>query len=101
MTQTNFQSIDMDHLAKLARIALAEDEKTRFGAQLGDIVRYFDQLKSVDTDGVEPSAHAFPVYNMLRPDATGPTLNITALRRIAPAFRDNQVVVPRIVDDEG
>lgn len=91
----------MDHLAKLARIALTEDEKARFGVQLGDIVRYFDQLNTVNVEGVEPSAHAFPVHNVLRPDATGPTLEVGALERIAPAFRDGQVVVPRIVDDEG
>lgn len=91
----------MDHLAKLARIALTEEEKAHFSGQLGTILNYFDQLKSVNMDGVEPSAHAFPVYNILRGDEPGPALDVEALLRIAPASRDNQVLVPRVVDDEG
>ena len=94
-------SIDMDHLTKLARIALSEEEKARFGGELGTILNYFDQLKSVDVSGVEPSAHAFPVYNVLREDVPGPSLDVEMLLRIAPQSRDRQVVVPRVVDDEG
>lgn len=99
MAQTS--TIDMNHLAKLARIALSEEEKARFGRELSVILDYFDQLKAVNVGGVEPSSHAFPVYNILRDDTPGPTLDIAALQRIAPAFRDEQVVVPRVVDDEG
>ncbi len=94
-------SIDMDHLAKLARIALTAEEKARFGGELGTILNYFDQLKTVNVDGVEPSAHAFPVYNVLREDVPGPSLDVEMLLRIAPQARDRQVVVPRVVDDEG
>jgi aspartyl-tRNA(Asn)/glutamyl-tRNA(Gln) amidotransferase subunit C len=93
--------INIDHLAKLARIALGDAEKARLAGELGLILDYFEQLKSVDVSGVEPSAHAFPVYNILRDDTPGPTLGADALRRIAPEFRDDCVVVPRVVDDEG
>lgn len=90
----------MEHIANLARIALTAEEKTRFSRELGAILDYFDILKSVNVDGVEPSAHAFPVYNVLRDDASAPTLDTAALQRIAPAFRDDQILVPRVVDDE-
>lgn len=90
----------MEHIAKLARIALSEREKTRFSRELGAILNYFDILKSVNVDGVEPSAHAFPVYNVLRDDTTAPMLDTAALQRIAPAFHDDQVLVPRVVDAE-
>ncbi|MDR2862828.1 MAG: Asp-tRNA(Asn)/Glu-tRNA(Gln) amidotransferase subunit GatC [Puniceicoccales bacterium] len=93
--------IDINHLAKLARIALSDEEKIRFAHELGGILSYFEQLKQVNVEGVAPSAHAFPVYDMLREDEAGPLLDTDALQRIAPAFRDAQVVVPRIVDDEG
>lgn len=91
----------MDHLAKLARIALTEEEKGRFGGELGTILNYFDQLKNAVVSDVEPSAHAFPVYNVLREDVPGPSLDVEMLLRIAPQARDRQVAVPRVVDDEG
>jgi aspartyl-tRNA(Asn)/glutamyl-tRNA(Gln) amidotransferase subunit C len=95
------ESIDIDHLAKLARIALSDAEKTRLTGELGVILDYFKKLETADVAGVEPSAHAFPVFNVLREDAPGPVLDTAALAGIAPAFRDDQVVVPRVVDDEG
>lgn len=99
MSQTS--KIDIDHLSKLARIALTEDEKKRFAEQLGTILDYFEQIKSVNVDGVEPSAHPFPVYNILRDDESGPMLDTEVFMKIAPASRDHQVMVPRVVDDEG
>jgi aspartyl-tRNA(Asn)/glutamyl-tRNA(Gln) amidotransferase subunit C len=96
-------AIDIDHLAKLARIALSDSEKQRFAGELVTVVRYFGELQGVDTEGVEPSAHAFPVFNVLREDTadTAGILDAAALEKIAPAFREEQVLVPRVVDDEG
>jgi aspartyl-tRNA(Asn)/glutamyl-tRNA(Gln) amidotransferase subunit C len=94
-------ALDIEHIAKLARLALGEDEKRHLASQLAGVVRHFDELKSVNVDGVEPSAHAFPVFNVLREDTPGPLLDTEALARLAPAFRDGQVAVPRVVDDAG
>ncbi len=92
----------MEKLAALARIALTDEEKKRFGEQLGTILNYFEQINSVDVAGVEPSSHAFPVFNILREDDAGPTLDIEAFARIAPKFNreDSHLIVPRVVDDE-
>jgi aspartyl-tRNA(Asn)/glutamyl-tRNA(Gln) amidotransferase subunit C len=98
-------NINIEYLAKLARIALNEDEKRRFANELEIILKYFQELDNPEVAGkvagITPSAHAFPVFNTLREDQPGPLLDTDALAKIAPAFRDAQVLVPRVVDDEG
>lgn len=93
--------MNIDKLAHLARIELTPDEKHKIAGQLDSILGYFEQLKSVNVDGVKPSAHAFEVFADLRADEPGPTLDIDAFLRNAPASRDHQVLVPRVVDDAG
>ncbi|MDZ4832686.1 MAG: Asp-tRNA(Asn)/Glu-tRNA(Gln) amidotransferase subunit GatC [Candidatus Melainabacteria bacterium] len=61
-------SKDVEHVAKLARLALTEDEKRLYTDQLSRILEYFAQLNAVNTDGVEPMSHALPVVNVLRED---------------------------------
>ncbi|MGB1128328.1 MAG: Asp-tRNA(Asn)/Glu-tRNA(Gln) amidotransferase subunit GatC [Opitutales bacterium] len=91
--------IDIDYVAHLARIELTEDEKAKLGRQLDDILGYFDKLKAVDVDGVEPMAHAHPVFNVWREgDEAGPTYGPEVLNGMAPDSRENQVVVPKVVE---
>ncbi len=90
--------IDIDHLATLARLALTPEEKTRFTAQLGDILGYIEQLKTVNVDGVEPTAHATPIFNVLQADEPRPGLSVEDALRNAPAQRDHMIVVPRVVE---
>lgn len=91
--------MNIDKLAHLARLELTPEEKRTFAGQLDSILVYFEQLKAVNVDGVKPSAHAFEVFADLREDSPGPVLEPAAWLRNAPASRDNQVVVPRVVDD--
>jgi aspartyl-tRNA(Asn)/glutamyl-tRNA(Gln) amidotransferase subunit C len=91
--------IDIDYVAKLARIELREDEKQRLGRQLDDILGYFEKLNAVDVDGVEPTAHAFAVENVWREgDEPGPVFTPEQALAQAPESRDNQVVVPKVVE---
>lgn len=90
--------IDIDHLATLARLALTPEEKARFTAQLGDILGYVEQLKKVNIDGVEPTAHATPIFNVLQADEPRAGLSVEDALRNAPAQRDNMFVVPRVVE---
>lgn len=90
--------IDIDHLATLSRLALTAEEKTRFAAQLGDILGYVEQLKEVNVDGVEPTAHAMPIFNVLQADEARPGLPVEEALRNAPAQRDHMVLVPRVVE---
>jgi len=96
-------AFDIEHLARLARIELGDAEKARLAAELETVVRHFDALKRVDVTGVEPSAHAFPVFCGPRDDTADAAglLDAGALGEIAPVFRDGQVLVPRVVDDGG
>jgi aspartyl-tRNA(Asn)/glutamyl-tRNA(Gln) amidotransferase subunit C len=89
---------NIQYVAKLARVALTPEEEKRLGEQLGNILGYIEKLKEVDVSGVEPTAHAFPVVNVTRPDVvTGSLTNEEALRN-APAKAGGLFVVPKIVE---
>ncbi|MDP0497561.1 MAG: Asp-tRNA(Asn)/Glu-tRNA(Gln) amidotransferase subunit GatC [Verrucomicrobiota bacterium JB024] len=93
------EKIDIDYVARLARIDLTEEEKVTFAEQLGNILAYVDKLNQVDVSGVEPMAHAFALENVLDDDEPGPALTVKDALRNAPAQRDNQIVVPKVVED--
>jgi aspartyl-tRNA(Asn)/glutamyl-tRNA(Gln) amidotransferase subunit C len=94
----NHDPFDIDYIAKLARLELSEQERSVFTEQLGKILDYFQKLGEVDTRGVEPMAHATPLYDVLREDVAVEPLPIAAALRNAPAATENQVVVPRVVE---
>jgi len=90
--------LNIDHVANLARLALTPEEKATFAAQLGDVLAYIEQLKAVDVTGIEPTAHAFPLYNVWAEDVPQPGLPVEAALRNAPAQRDHMIVVPKVVE---
>lgn len=92
-------AIDISYVANLARIELSEAEKEKFSSQLNHILEHFKKLSAVNVDGVEPSAHAHAIYNVWRDDVAGPLLPIEKVLMNAPQKRDNQIVVPKVVDD--
>jgi len=92
--------IDIAHVAALARIELSDAEKQKFAGDFQTILGFFEKLNAVDVSALEPCAHAFPVFNVLRDDVPTETLPTDALLKNAPAARDDQIVVPRVVDDE-
>ncbi len=92
-------NIDLDHVSALARIELSDAEKQKFAGDFQTILGFFEKLNAVDVSAVAPCAHAFPVYNILREDVPAETLPVEALLRNAPAAREDQIVVPRVVDD--
>ena len=95
----NKGQIDIDYVARLARIELDDAEKARFSAQLDQILGYFQKLSEVDVEGVEPSSHAYAVYNVWRGDEATPAMSVEDALMNAPAKRDNQIIVPKVVDD--
>jgi len=90
--------LNIDYLANLARLALTEAEKAKFSRQLGDILHYVEKLKQVDVTGVEPMAHASPVFNVWQEDVPRPGLTVDDALRNAPAQREHMVVVPKVVE---
>lgn len=91
--------IDIDYVARLARISLTDAERERFGAQLADILEYFKAIEHIDLEGVEPSAHPFEVDNVWDDDEPGPMLTTEQGLANAPAARLNQFQVPKVVED--
>jgi aspartyl-tRNA(Asn)/glutamyl-tRNA(Gln) amidotransferase subunit C len=90
--------LDIDYVARLARLELGVDEKTCFATQLGDVLRHIEQLKQVDVTDVEPTAHAIPVENVWHEDVARPGLSVTDALRNAPARRENMISVPKVVE---
>jgi aspartyl-tRNA(Asn)/glutamyl-tRNA(Gln) amidotransferase subunit C len=90
--------LNIDHVAKLARLALTPEEKATFAAQLGSVLHHIEQLSKVDVSGVEPTAHAFAVTNVWAEDVARPGLPVDQALRNAPAQRENMVVVPKVVE---
>jgi aspartyl-tRNA(Asn)/glutamyl-tRNA(Gln) amidotransferase subunit C len=90
--------LDIDHIADLARIALTPEEKARFSAQLGEVLVHIAQLREANVTGVEPTAHAFPIFNVLAEDTAQPGLPVESALQNAPARRDNLFVVPKMVE---
>jgi aspartyl-tRNA(Asn)/glutamyl-tRNA(Gln) amidotransferase subunit C len=89
---------NIDHVAKLARLALTPEEKAIFSAQLGHVLHHIAELSKVDVTGVEPTAHAFAVLNVWQEDEARPGLTVDQVLRNAPARRDNMIVVPKVVE---
>ena len=62
--------IDVKYVAHLARLNLSPEEEQKFGTQLSQVLGYVEKLNQVDVSQVEPTAHAMPLVNVTRPDAT-------------------------------
>jgi aspartyl-tRNA(Asn)/glutamyl-tRNA(Gln) amidotransferase subunit C len=90
--------IDVTYVAHLARISLSPDEERKLSAQLGKILGHIEKLKEADVTGVEPTAHAFPLINVTRPDETRPSLSNEEALRNAPAKANGLFMVPKIVE---
>jgi len=90
--------MDVKYVAHLARLALSPEEEQQFGAQLGSVLEYIEKLKEVDVSGVEPTAHAFPLVNVTRPDEVRPSMSHEDALRNAPAQANGLFIVPKIVE---
>jgi len=90
--------LNIDRIAELSRLALTPEEKARFSAQLGSVLGHIEQLAKVDVTGIEPTAHAFPLYNVWAADIAQPGLAVADALRNAPAQRDNMMLVPKVVE---
>ena len=92
-------NVDVDHVARLARLHLDDAEKARMREQLVKILMYIDTLRALDTEGVEPTAHAVPVVNVMRDDEVRPCLSQEDMLANAPDRADEFFRVPRIIED--
>src|SRR3954451_5347611 len=98
ISMSSAPQLNIDRVAKLARLALTPEEKAKFSQQLGDVLHHIEQLKKVDVSGVKPTAHAAPVFNVWADDVARPGLPVELALKNAPAQRDHMVVVPKVVE---
>jgi aspartyl-tRNA(Asn)/glutamyl-tRNA(Gln) amidotransferase subunit C len=90
--------IDIDHVARLARIALTNDEKGSLKQQLGVILEHAAKVGEVAVDDVPPTAYAIPRANVLREDVPEPSLPVDEALKNAPDREGDKVRVPRITE---
>ncbi|SFO88300.1 aspartyl/glutamyl-tRNA(Asn/Gln) amidotransferase subunit C [Geodermatophilus dictyosporus] len=91
---------DIAHLARLARLAVTDEELDRFAGQLGAVLDAVAQVQRADVADVVPTTHAVPLTNVLRADVATPSLPRDAVLAGAPAAEDDRFRVPRILGEE-
>jgi aspartyl-tRNA(Asn)/glutamyl-tRNA(Gln) amidotransferase subunit C len=90
---------DVEHVARLARLALTDAELEKMREQLNGILAYIEKLNALPTEGVEPTAHAVPLLNVMREDEPGPCLPREEALANAPERAGEFFRVPRIIED--
>ena len=88
----------VDYISELSRLKLPEEEKEKMTGELERILAYMDVLNALDTGGVEPMSHVFPVKNVLREDEVIPSFDRSELLKNAPASDGEAFLVPRAVE---
>ena len=87
---------DVEHVAKLARLELSQEEKEIFTHQLGDVLAHVEKMNEVDTVGVEPMNHAMEFYNVMREDEVIYENTREELMANAPECESDFFKVPKI-----
>ena len=89
--------MDIEHLAKLARLKLTDAEKELFSKQMGTVIKYIEKLSELDTKNVEPTAHVLGLNNVFRDDAVKKPLTVQDPNNDSPAHSKGQYEVPKII----
>ncbi|MGV0814013.1 Asp-tRNA(Asn)/Glu-tRNA(Gln) amidotransferase subunit GatC [Mycolicibacterium boenickei] len=90
---------EVAHLARLARLALTDNELDSFAGQLDAILGHVSQIQSVDVTGVEPTDNPLKDVNVSRPDVVVPCLTQEEALAAAPRAEDGRFAVPRILEE--
>lgn len=97
MARMNAPHLDVRYVADLVRLRLTEEEVAEFQPQLDHVLSYIEQLNEVNTDGIEPTAHASAVYNVFRPDAARDCFTQEQAVANAPHSGSGLFLVPKVV----
>jgi aspartyl-tRNA(Asn)/glutamyl-tRNA(Gln) amidotransferase subunit C len=89
---------EVEHVAKLARLELSEQEKEMLTDQLSNILTYVETLNSVDTHGIEPTSHVLDIKNVMRDDVVMPGLTQEQALANAPDKAAGHYKVPKIIE---
>ena len=86
------------HISKLARVELTDAEVDTFSEQLTEIIGHFDALNAVNTDGVEPTAQAMILRNVMATDVSRPSLPREQVLALAPSTDDGYLRVRAVLE---
>ncbi|HIU16171.1 MAG TPA: Asp-tRNA(Asn)/Glu-tRNA(Gln) amidotransferase subunit GatC [Candidatus Ventricola intestinavium] len=86
------------YVAELAHLKLDDAQRAKARDDLARMIGYVDQLAEIDTEGVEPMSHVFPVKNVFREDEVRESMDREAILKNAPEKKDGCFVVPRTVE---
>ena len=90
---------EVANVARLAQLALSEDELDAFTSQLAAVLDHAANLEALNVDDIEPSTHPFPLKNVLRVDEPGEGFEIEEVLEGAPEVEEHQFRVPPILGD--
>ncbi len=90
--------LDVTYVAKLARINLTEAEAKVFQKQLDDVLQYVEKLRHADISDAEPAAHALPIFNVFREDASRDWFTAEQALSNAPRKANGLFIVPKVVE---
>ena len=90
---------DVEHVAALARLSFSEEEKQKLTAQLNEILRYMEQLNTLDTSNVEPLSHVIELQNVFREDVLRPSVSREEALKNAPSRTEEFFKVPKVIGD--
>jgi aspartyl-tRNA(Asn)/glutamyl-tRNA(Gln) amidotransferase subunit C len=91
---------DVAHVATLAKLALTDPELDEFTSQLAKVLAHAADVEALDVTDVPPTAHPYPLANVLRPDVVGATLDRSEVLGQAPAVEQGRFRVPAILGEE-
>ncbi len=89
----------VDHVARLARLDLTEEERDRMRLELTKILEHAEKIQALDLDLVAPTSHSLPLKNVMRPDERTDSLPQEVALANAPEAEDGRFKVPRIIED--
>lgn len=89
---------DVEHVARLARLELSDEEKNLFAGQMDAILAYVEKLNELNTDGILPTSHAVPMENAFREDITQPSIGTDKALANAPDKADDFYRVPKVIE---
>jgi aspartyl-tRNA(Asn)/glutamyl-tRNA(Gln) amidotransferase subunit C len=90
--------LDVAYIAQLARLELTAEETALFQTQLAQVLEHAEKLREVDVEGVEPAAHALPMFDVLREDLPRPGLTQEEALQNAPRAANGLFIVPRVIE---
>lgn len=95
---SNISKKDVEHVAKLSRLELSEEEKSQYTQELGAILDYVDELNSAPTEGIEPISQISGLKNIAREDKITESSDRDLILENAPDKKDGFIKVKKVFE---